>query len=359
MTKHDTMHAAPLLLALLPAVAAGAFSPGEAARVDRIVRYVMQDRAIAGCAAGIRRGDDGSHYERAYGFADSAHARPLRVETAFAIGSLSKTILAASVLDLARRGEMDLDAPVIRYLPQSGIGAATTVRELLNQTAGLPDYTQFPDFDRFSREPVAPETLLAAAESRPVAFAAGTDWAYSNTNYLALGLAVAAATRRPLSSWLHDDVFAPLGMRATKTWSPGTFELDRAAGSVPWGSPSLSFAAGDLESNVPDLERFAGALYGGRFAGMLPLMMRPTILTDGSSVPYGMGLFAARPFGFDAGVQNGFVTGFSSALAFVPSRKLAAVVLCNADEVDLMPLAKSLVAAGLDVEEAHPQNATP
>ncbi|MGR4063954.1 MAG: serine hydrolase domain-containing protein [Vulcanimicrobiaceae bacterium] len=359
MTKHDTMHAAALLLALLPAVSAGAFPSNDVARMDRVVRYVMRDRAIAGCAIGVRRGDDGAHYERAYGFADPSHTRPVRIETVFAIGSLSKTILAAATLRLARGGGIDLDAPALTYLPQSGIGAATTVRELLNQTAGLPDYSQRADFDRFSREPVAPETLLARALSAPVDFAPGTDWAYSNTNYLALGLAVAAATRRPLPAWLGGDAFAPLGMRSTNVWSPGTFEPGRASGNVPWGTPSLAFASGDLESNVPDMERFAAALYGGGSWSLLAAMMRPTVLPDGTLVPYGMGLSTARPFGFDTGLQSGFINGFSSLLAFVPSRKLVAVALCNADEVDLVPLAKSLIAAALEVDEAHPERSAP
>ena len=351
------MHAATLLFALLPLVQSHAFSAPQTNRIDAIVRSVMAERNVAGCSVGVTGARGRERYERAFGFADVARRRRVGITTLFAIGSLSKTILAASVLRAGSVPGLDLDAPAWRYLPLAQLDARISVRMLLAQTAGLPDYSQLPDFDRFSRQPVAPEALLARAASRPVEFPPGTQWAHSDSNYLALGLLVRASTRVAVARWLRDRTFAPLGMTATHTWQPATFERDRASGNVPWGSPSLAYASSDLESNVPDLERLIGALLSGDFVSgdERRLMFEPTALPDGTVSPYGMGLFVARASGQTIAFQTGYINGFSSVLILAPANDVGAVVLCNADRIDLLPLARSVIAAAEDVAESRPQ----
>jgi len=141
----------------------------------------------------------------------------------------------------------------------------------------------------------------------------------------------------PLAAWLHRDLFAPLGLGATASWVPILRERDRAQGSVAPGTPSLAFAAADLESSALDLGRWIDDLFALRVVDANDL----TQMTDG------MGLLAGDIGALRGAWHSGYIEGYSSYLAIVPSKRLGVVLLCNADTVDLGPLAQSVIEDAL------------
>ena len=207
----------------------------------------------------------------------------------FRVGSVTKTFVAALTLRLADAGVLVLDDPVERYVP--GLladGDRTTVRDLLDHTAGLFDYTSDPALLRGEQAPAA---LVAIANRRDRT----KGYSYSSTNYLALGLVLEAAAGAPLGELLRRRVFEPEGLRET------TFEPGRVRGAplrgherpahqgIATGSlrdtsgrrARSAWAAGAVVSTAADLDRFFTRLVGSG----LGRRMRPA-----AGARYGLGL---------------------------------------------------------------------
>lgn len=177
-------------------------------------------QGVPGVIVAVRRPGTGLQ-TRAAGLANIAAQRPARAADRFRVGSLTKTFTATIVLQLVAEGRLSLDAPIARWLP--GLlpaGNIITVRELLNHTSGLFDYVN--DGPQFVEQALANparhwslRTLLSFAVDKPLWFAPGTQWRYSNTNYIVLGLLVETVTGRPFGAVLRQRVLRPLHLSAT------------------------------------------------------------------------------------------------------------------------------------------------
>jgi D-alanyl-D-alanine carboxypeptidase len=205
------------------------------------------------------------------------------------VGSVTKTFVAALTLRLAAAGVLSLDDPVARFEP--GLltdGDRITLRDLLDHTAGLFDYTSDP---RLLREDRPPRELVAIANRRERT----EGYAYSSTNYLVLGLVLEAAARAPLGGLLRSRVFGPAGLGET-TFEPGRVtgphlhghERSLHDGVATGGlrdtsarSARSAWAAGAVVSTAADLDRF----FRGVLAGDLGERMRPA-----PGARYGLGL---------------------------------------------------------------------
>ncbi|MCM0640629.1 serine hydrolase domain-containing protein [Cellulomonas wangsupingiae] len=254
------------------------------------------------------------------GVGDLATGAPVPVDGQVRIGSDSKTFLAAVVLQLVGEGVVDLDAPVETYLPGvvhgEGVdGTVVTVRDLLQHTSGIGDYTSGPPFvvdgapsllalkDWY----VEPYELVDLGLARP-ATPHGT-FAYSNTNYVLAGLVVQRVTQRPLGEVVTERIIEPLGLAGT--YVPGRGE-QAIRGAHPDGhhaepagsglfehtdiDPSSAWAAGDIVSTPSDVTAFFRALLGGKVLQPAELAEMTTTIPMGMGLPadwrYGLGLMS-------------------------------------------------------------------
>ena len=313
-------------------VLVAALSAQQRASIDAIVRYVMGDRHVLGLSLAVAR-DGEIVYANGYGFADRRRTIRVRPQTVFAIASLEKSFVAASVLRLAERRRLSLDDTLARYVPWYRNASGVTIAELLSHTSGIPDYAQQPGFDRAQRAPVSPDALVRRVSALPLLFAPGTAYGYSNTDYVLLGMIVERVTATPLAAWLQRDLLVPLGLRATASWDPFLVEPGRAEGSVADATGSLGFGAAGLESNALDLARWIDDL----------VALRVVNARDLARMFGGMGFFSGTIGDRRGAWHSGYVAGYSSYVAIVPSERLGVVLLCNADTVDLGPLAQSVL----------------
>ncbi|MFD7019950.1 serine hydrolase domain-containing protein [Streptomyces sp. NPDC059928] len=225
------------------------------------------------------------------------------------VGSNTKTFTAVVVLQLVAEGKVRLDTPVDTYLPGlvrgKGIdGRHITVRQLLQQTSGLPNYSNYLGEEVRYFEP---RELLGIALQHKADFAPGTKWAYSNTNYVLAGLIVEKVTGRPLAKEMGQRIIKRIGLRHTYFPAPGDATIREAhprgyyqdsAGAplrdVTETDPSWGWAAGQMISTNSDLNRFFGALVSGRLLPAEQLaQMRTTVPAEGtfgSGARYGLGL---------------------------------------------------------------------
>jgi CubicO group peptidase (beta-lactamase class C family) len=199
---------------------------------------------------------------RAAGVADAESGAPMTSRHRFLIGSVSKTFVAAVVLQLVEEGALALDEEV------GPIAEGVTLRQLLNHTSGLPDY--YADFDsliapyradRGYKPDLTPRGALELVHARPRLFPPGAGWEYSGGNYLALGLIVEEATGATLREELRRRIAQPLGLE-------GTDLRDRAGLARAYlqpGNPVFPDAGEGLD-DVTDIELFgwgAGLRLGG------------------------------------------------------------------------------------------------
>ncbi|WP_432491840.1 serine hydrolase domain-containing protein [Kineococcus auxinigenes] len=262
---------------------------------------------------------------------------PVPVDGRVRVGSNTKTYVATVVLQLVDEGLVDLDEPVEAHLPgllrgPAGDGREITVRQVLQHTAGLPNYTgSFGTTDWFElRERYyEPRQLLDLAADQPATAAPGQEWAYSNTGYVVAGLLAQRVTGRPLAELVRTRIAGPLGLCETFFPHPGeqgfrgehpsAFHRDSA--TQPWRDitlldPSWGWAAGALVATPSELNRFTVALLSGELVpGEQLEQMRTTVpspdLWEGAR--YGLGLSSSPlPDGTLLWGHGGDIPGFET-----------------------------------------------
>ncbi|MFJ2586100.1 serine hydrolase domain-containing protein [Streptomyces sp. NPDC087538] len=298
-----------------PASASASVSASASARPDAVQQPLDALVRDGGMPAALASVKDRNGHTRTYtaGVADLATGSKVPRDGQVRIGSNTKTFVAVVVLQLVAERRMALDAKVDTYLPGlvrgKGIdGRRITVRQLLQQTSGLPNYSNYLGDDvRY----YAPRELLATALRQPADFAPGTSWKYSNTNYVLAGLIVQKVTGRPLAEEIDRRVIKRIGLRHTYFPAPGDVTIrephphgyyresaDGPLRDITEIDPSWGWAAGQMISTGSDLNRFFSALLAGRLLPPAQLArMRSTVpaeATFGPGARYGLGL-VSRP----------------------------------------------------------------
>lgn len=276
----------------------------------------LGDVITAGVPGILVRIQDPHQAPRRYaaGVEDLTTRKALRPSATFRIGSVTKTFVAAVVLQLVGEGRLRLDDPVSRTLP--GLlanGDEVTVRQLLNHTSGLPDYILNPElFNGIVQNRIwQPRELLALASTQPQLFPPGTAREYSNTNYIVAGLLIQAVTRHPLARELDRRIFTPLHLDHTSFptgdepltgyYAHGYLSPERIPTAdgprldVSGYNPSHAWAAGAIVSNAEDLSTFYRTLMTGKLLSPSLLTQMTTTVPEDPTDPantfsYGLGL---------------------------------------------------------------------
>ncbi|MFD8426589.1 serine hydrolase domain-containing protein [Streptomyces coelicoflavus] len=331
---------APALAA--PAPATPAVAPPVADGHDATRRAL--EAAVADGVPGVTATARDGHrtWSGTAGVGDLRTGGPRSERDRYRVGSITKTFVATVVLQLEAEGRLSLDDTVDEWLPgvvegNGNDGKRITLRRLLNHTSGIYNVTSDEGFARtyFTRDgffehrydTVSPRQLVAIATAHEPDFAPGTDWSYSNTNYILAGMVIEKATGRPYGDEVRRRIIAPLKLRATSV--PGTrttlprpssraySKLDGTATDPTYDvtrlNPSLAGSAGEMISSSADLNRFYSALLRGRLLPAKQLAEMTTTVPARPGTAYGLGLIKRR---LDCGVtvwgHSGGIHGSSS-----------------------------------------------
>jgi D-alanyl-D-alanine carboxypeptidase len=300
---------------------------------------------------------DGRRWTGVSGWANVRNRVPVSSGTPFAVGSVSKTFLAALILDLAEDGRLSLDDRVRRWLPTARVSWTVRIRDMLDHTSGLYDFFSNPTIDAALL--ADKRRVWTASRSlsymRAPYFPARTDWHYSNSNYVLLGQVVQRATGHTVAAELRRRFIDPL--RLSRTFMQGvearrgtvaTAYVQKGWGtSLRWvnqsdGTPIAPFTsvttaagnAGAIAASSRDLAVWAFALYGGAVLEPASLAAMEDVsrsLSVGSSTWYGLGMTEAwfggrRTFG-----HNGRLIGSRSSIRYLPDSGFAIAVVTNQD----------------------------
>jgi D-alanyl-D-alanine carboxypeptidase len=212
--------------------------PQLKARIDAIAAGVMQQRGVPSASIAVVQ-DGRLVYTHAYGHAHLALDKPATPDMRYSVGSISKQFTAAAILFLQEEGKLKLDDPVAKYVSGLTRGDEVTIRQILSHTSGYQDYWP-EDYLMKSMEPATTaQEILDRWAKKPLDFDPGTQWQYSNTNYVIAGLIVEKVSGQKLMEFLGEHIFHPLNMRSV-------WDVDETKLTQTDATPYIRYALGPL-----------------------------------------------------------------------------------------------------------------
>jgi CubicO group peptidase (beta-lactamase class C family) len=313
---------------------------------------VLQDTGVPGAGlALVRQGD--VEWEGGIGYADRERQTPVTPTTNFRVGSISKTFVAMSLVQLSEDGLVDLDSPIHEVVPDIAIDNPwdethpVRVIHLLQHTAGFDDM-HFNEMYVPAGEPERSleEVLAMNPNSRRVRWQPGTRMSYSNPGYAVAALVLERVAAMPYEDYIEQEIFTPLEMTHSSFRIGSADEARLAQGYAGPAGPPVGYRqiylrpAGNMHSSPHDMARFVQMLLGWGELGdafvvdpeYLANMEQPrTTLAAAAGLRngYGTGIFTRVDLPYKLLGHNGGIDGFLSSYAYSPSRDVGFVVLLN------------------------------
>jgi len=332
-------------------------------RLQRAVDSVQKAERIQGVCAAVMV--DGELWQGAAGM--SFGGRPMTPDMVLGIGSNTKTCTAITLLRLQEQGLVDLDTPIGKWFPQQpNIDGAITVRQLLNHTSGLGDYSLQPYRDstlaNLTRVWKPLELLSFIPEKQ---FDAGTSWSYCNTNYLLAGIIAQEVTGLSLYQLYRRELFNPLALDSARLYPDEQIvgELAHrwmggrdASNSPMTGEWSGAWAAGAVIATAAEMAQLYDALFSGNVLNATSMAQLTRFVGPND---YGLGISQKLVTGVPVVGHTGEIRGYSSAIFRVPSQRANVVVLTNSIPSNPLAVAAAImrvlrdVATSVNEETSH------
>jgi CubicO group peptidase (beta-lactamase class C family) len=317
--------------------------------LDRVIR----EQQLPGLAiAVVERG----RVAYASGFGVRNLGRPAEAITTrslFHMASITKPFVATSLMQLVESGRVDLDAPVVKYLPYFRMAderfAGITVRQMVTHTSGMPDVADY-EWDKPQYDAGALERYVRSLTSFRLEFQPGARFKYSNMAFEILGDLVSKMSGETFDDYVQRHILAPLAMKDStllvRQADPGLLAWGHERGADGRVFPSKVYPynrmhtpSSNLHSNASDMARWAmanmnrGELDGAKIlrASTYDLMWKPAAEFGGRPSPTGISWFVSTYRGHLLVEHGGGDTGFRTALTMLPDQKVAVVWMTNAD----------------------------
>ena len=328
--------------ARLSAQTTNTLDAASAARVDEAVQQVIADTGIPSASVGLVEHGQ-IVYLNAYGKARLEPPMVATTEMQYSIGSVSKQFTAALILMLVEDGKMTLDDPIGKYLPHLTRANEVTVREVLSMTAGYQDFWPEDYVMTTMMVPTMAQHILDVWGSKPLDFDPGTQWQYSNTNYVIAGRIAEMVGGKPLVEQLRERIFDPLHMTGVRDQdashlppSDPTGYYQHALGplrAAPLEGTGWMFAAGELAMSPHDLALWNISMMNRSLMkpASYDAMFTDVKLKNGKPTGYGLGVQVSERDGQHIISHSGEVSGFVSQNTIYPDSKAAVTVLTNID----------------------------
>ena len=379
--------AVPVAAAIALGAAGGAASAAPSKGEAESLKSRAQGLVEAGYPAALAAVTDGKGESAGVavgkGSLETGQAPPMDGEVR--IGSNTKTFVAVVVMQLVQEGKVGLDEPIETYLPGlikgEGIdGSKITVRQLLQHTSGLPDFDETlfgtTDVFQYRYHYVTPRDVLDSALSKPAQFEPGTtQWKYTNTNYIVLGMLIERVSQRPVGEQIDQRIVKKLGLSHTYFPAPGE---EKIRGTHPRGyhlngegkleditemDPTWGWAAGAMVSTPSELNTFFQAALDGRLLSQASIDEMKNGAVDASSylgpgTVYGLGLIGrSLSCGGTAWGHGGSIHGYQTDNAVGPDGTAVTVAVTAlptaiADQSNLESSAKEKYQRNKDAVDA-------
>jgi CubicO group peptidase (beta-lactamase class C family) len=269
-----------------------------------------------------------------YGMANYELGVPNAPKTKFRLGSVTKQFTAMAILQLEAKGKLKVTDTVKTFFPDYPNGEKITVHQLLSHTAGIPNYTDLPDYLKTQTLPTTALQLVDRFKNLPLDFAPGEKFSYSNSGYVLLGAIIEKVTGGSYEAFLRENIFKPLGMDGSGYDHAETLIPGRAAGyefpseamaNATYIDMTVPHAAGALYSTVEDLYAWDRALYTDKLVPKEALARMFTPVKGNYGYGWGIGALA----GHKTIGHGGGINGFTTHITRFPDDDACVVVLNN------------------------------
>jgi len=335
---------------------AGAHAPAIA-QAREVVQAHREALAIPGISAAVSI-DGTIVWAEGFGYADLENRVPARSTTLYRIGSVSKPLTAAAVVQLALDGRLDLDAPVQRYVPSFPQKEyPITTRQLGGHLAGIRHYRGDESVSEGQRHYDDVVDALGIFGEDPLLFAPGEQYSYSSYGWNLISAVIQGAAAEPFLLYMQANVFDPLGMIHTYADDPRMIIPDRTrfyqvgnsgVRNAPFVDNSYKWAGGGFIASVEDLVRFGDAFLQPGFLPQegLDLLFTSQRTNEGVETGYGIGwsvgafgeLFPADSPMRDSALaglrvmhHGGSSVGGRAFLLLIPERRMVVALLVNSN----------------------------
>ena len=352
-----------LVFANTPVFAQDSLPNDLAAKIDDIARDALAKSGVPSASIAVVRGGK-LVYAKAYGDARLEPRTPATPAMRYSLGSISKEFTAAVILMLQQHGKLSLDDRVAKFFPELTDADQITIRQLLSHTSGYQDFWPQDYLFPMMKHPTTPALIMDTWGKKPLDFAPGTQWQYSNTNYTIAGAIVQKLTGEAPFEFLEQHVFSELGIRDAFNSNLHALPATDARGYSRYALGPLRpsqkegvnwvYGAGELAMTAGDLAKWDVAMIDNTL--LQPASWREmetdVLLNDGLACGYGLGVFVGDMDGHRMISHDGEVEGFTAGNYVFPDDQMAVVVLINQDAVGTSGvIAKSIARALFDVHD--------
>ena len=344
-------------------------APDLRAKIDRIAEQVLKQTGVPSASVAVVQHGK-LVYTHAYGLARLQPPKKATPDMRYSIGSISKQFTATAILLLQEEGKLSIDDPVGKYVPGLTRGNDVTIRQILSHTSGYQDY--WPE-DYVMTPMLHPETAQQIMDTwgkKPLDFEPGTQWQYSNTNFVIAGAIVEKVAGESLWQFLGEHVFHPLEMKSA--WNSDEHKLTdvdatayyrHALGPLrvaPKEGAGWMYAAGELAMTAHDLALWDTSLIAGSVLKpeSYKQMFTEVKLKDGKGTEYALGVGVHDVDGHREIEHSGEVSGFVSDNEVLVDDGAAVSVLTNQDAVGAASMIARLatpLVANLPLKPAEQQ----
>jgi CubicO group peptidase (beta-lactamase class C family) len=321
-----------LRFAILLLAAWGCFAQ-DVARMEQVIQSYTPNRQFMGSVL-VAKGSE-VVLNKGYGSANLEWDVPNSPATKFRLGSITKQFTAASILLLQERGKLNIQDPLKKYMADAPAAwDKITIYHVLTHTSGIPSFTSFPEYAKWEPFAVTPAEEVAWFRDKPLDFAPGEKWSYSNSGYVLVGYLIEKVAGESYEKFVRENIFTPLGMQDSGYDSNSAVTPHRAAGYAPgkdgvenagFVNMTIPFSAGSLYSTTGDLLKWEQGLFGGKVLSAKSLETMTTPFKEN----YACGLFVETKDGRKRIEHGGGIEGFNTQLTYFPEDKLTVVVLAN------------------------------
>lgn len=303
------------------------------AKLDSLIDLLAQTNKAMGSVAISKEGK--VLYSRAIGFSGTKNGKkvPANTNTKYRIGSITKMFTAVMIMQLIEEKKLTLNTPLSKFYRKIPNAKNITIEHLLKHQSGIFNFTSDPEYPTYMMYPLSEKELVSIIATPEPEFAPGTKTAYSNSNFVLLGLIIQKLTKKSYKQALTERITTKLKLRNTYYGDKANLQKNESR-SYKWQMDdwqiepetdmSIPHGAGAIVSTPTDLTKFIEALFAHKLVkeSSLKQMMN---MTDGM----GMGMFQF-PFGQKKAYgHNGGIDGFASTLGYFPDEKIAIAYCTN------------------------------
>jgi len=315
------------------------------AKIDKAAADALQRTGVPSASVAVVK-DGKIVYVKTYGDAKLDPRTPADPKMRYSIGSISKQFTATALLMLAEQGKLSLDDKVGKYIPDLTRANEVTIRQLLSHTSGYQDYWPQDYVMPGMLKPVTAQQIMDTWAKKPLDFDPGTKWQYSNTNYVIAGAIAEKAAGMPLWQFLQQQIFKPLQMQSAYDIDRAKLESADPVGyyrfalgplhPAPKEGPGWLFAAGEIAMTAEDLAKWDISIIDQKLLKPASYAQfgTDTLLKNGVSTRYGLGVNVGSNNGRRTLTHNGEVSGFTAQNTIFPDDRAAIIVLTNQDAAD-------------------------